>query len=118
MQWPDIQFGPINLWKMPKLLDEHEPELYEKLIYQNDDKFYQLKLTVSTFKGRQYVNVRKYFLSYEGEYVPSREGISMEASIDNILSLLDGLMEICSKEESNETILKHFKDKLNAAETT
>lgn len=82
--------------------------LYEKLIYQNDDKFYQLKLTVSEFKEKYYVNVRKYFLSYEGEYIPSKEGISMEASMDNILSLLDGLMEIVSKEEARDTVLKHF----------
>jgi hypothetical protein len=84
------------------------PELYEKLIYQNDDKFYQLKLTVSEFREKYYVNVRKYFLSYEGEYIPSKEGISMEASMDNILSLLDGLMEIVSKEEAKDTVMKHF----------
>lgn len=83
-------------------------ELYEKLIYQNDDKFYQLKLTVSEFREKYYVNVRKYFLSYEGEYIPSKEGISMEASMDNILSLLDGLMEIVSKEEAKDAVLKHF----------
>ena len=83
-------------------------ELYEKLIYQNDDKFYQLKLTVSEFREKYYVNVRKYFLYYEGEYIHSKEGISMEASMDNILSLLDGLMEIVSKEEAQDTIRKHF----------
>lgn len=82
--------------------------LYEKLIYQNDDKFYQLKLTVSEFKEKYYVNIRKYFLSYEGEFIPSKEGISMEASMDNILSLLDGLMELVSKEEARDTVLKHF----------
>ena len=83
-------------------------DLYEKLIYQNDDKFYQLKLTVSEFREKYYVNIRKYFLSYEGEYIPSKEGISMEASMDNILSLLDGLMEIVSKEEAKDTVKKHF----------
>lgn len=83
-------------------------DLYEKLIYQNDDKFYQLKLTVSEFREKYYVNIRKYFLSYEGEYIPSKEGISMEASMDNVLSLLDGLMEIVSKEEARDTVKKHF----------
>ena len=96
------------------MLDVLETEFYEKIIHQNDDKFFQVKLVVGEFRGKQYVHIRKHFLSYEGDYIPSREGVSMEASIDNILSLLDGLMEICSKEESNDTILKHFKDKLNA----
>lgn len=90
-----------------------EVELYEKLIYQNDDKFYQLRLVVNEFRGKQYVHIRKYFLTYEGDYQASKEGISMEAGIDNILSLLDGLMEIVSKEESLTEINKHFSDKIS-----
>lgn len=109
--WPDLYFGPINLWSMPRMSDSI---LYEKLIYQNDDKFYQLKLTVSDFRDKQYVNIRKYFLSYEGEYIPSKEGVSMEASLHNILTLLDGLVELVSKEEANEIVNKHFEGRLNA----
>jgi hypothetical protein len=88
-----------------------EPEsdsLYEKLIYDNQDKFYQLRLVVNEFRGKQYVHIRKYFMTYEGDYQASREGISMEASINNIFSLLDGLMEICSKEEQRQLIEEYF----------
>jgi hypothetical protein len=93
-------------------MNEHEPEFYEKLIYENEPKGYQLKLVVNEFRGVQYIHLRKYFLSYEGEFIPSREGVSMEASIHNILSLLEGLMEICSFEESDATILEFFSEKL------
>ena len=93
---------------------DEEQEYYEKLVYENEAKGYQLKLVVNEFRGVQYVHLRKYFLSYEGEYVASREGVSMEASMDNILSLLDGLMEICSYEETSDTVFKHFNEKLNA----
>jgi len=89
-----------------------EPELYEKLIYQNDDKFYQLRLVVNEFRGKQYIHIRKYFMTYEGDYQASREGVSMEASMNNIFSLLDGLMEICSKEESRELISNYFGNKI------
>lgn len=88
----------------------NEPELYEKLIYQNDDKFYQLRLVVTEFKGKTYLHVRKYFLSYDSDYIASKEGVSMEASLSNIFSLLDGLMEIVSKEESRSLVLKHFEE--------
>lgn len=90
-----------------------EPVLYEKLIYSNEDKFYQLRLTCTEFRDKYYVNVRKYFQTYEGDFQPSREGVSMEASISNILALLDGLIELVSKEEAAETILKHFGSKLS-----
>lgn len=115
--WDDIKLPPINLWNVPKLykvpmVEDESPELFEKLIYDNQDKFYQLRLVVNDFRGKQYVHVRKYFQTYEGDYQASREGISMEASISNILSLVDGLMEIISKEESLEVINKHFSDKI------
>ena len=90
----------------------NDPELYEKLIYQNDDKFYQLRLTCNEFRDKHYVHVRKYFMTYEGDYQASKEGISMEASMSNILSLLDGLIEIVSKEEAKEAINKYFSDKI------
>lgn len=88
-----------------------EPELFEKIIYQNDDKFYQLRLVVNDFRGVQYIHIRKYFLTYDNEYQASKEGISMVASISNIFSLLDGLMEIVSKEESLELIDAYFSSK-------
>jgi hypothetical protein len=90
-----------------------DDSLYEKLIYQNDDKFYQLRLVANEFRGKQYIHIRKYFLTYEGEYQASKEGVSMEASISNILTLLDGLLELTSKEEAASLINKHFKDRLN-----
>jgi hypothetical protein len=82
--------------------------VYEKLIYENQDKFYRLYLTVSEFRGKYYVNIRKYFQSYEGDFVPSKEGISMEASINNVSSLLEGLLELVSQEEGKETITKLY----------
>ncbi len=89
-----------------------EPELYEKIIYQNDDKAYQLRLVVNEFKGTQYLHLRKYFMSYEGEYLPTKEGVSMEAGISNIYALLDGLLEIVSKEEAIEAINTYFSNKV------
>ena len=93
-------------------MDEESEEYYERVIYENEPKAYQLKLVVNEFRGKQYVHIRKYFLSYEGEYVPSKEGVSMEASISNIYALLDGLLEIVSKEEAIEAINTYFSDKI------
>lgn len=92
---------------------EDDGIMYEKLIYENADKFYQLRLTVSNFRGKQYVNIRKYFQSYEGDFIPSKEGISMEASISNVHSLLEGLIELCSKEESRHLMDKYFRERIS-----
>lgn len=86
--------------------------LYEKIISENEAKGEQLRLVVNIFREVQYIHIRKYFLSFEDGYIPSREGISIPASIQNIFALLDGLMEICSYEENLDLISKYFSDKI------
>lgn len=60
------------------------------------------------------MHVRKYFLSYEGEYVPTKEGASIPATIQNIFALLDGLIDICSAEESVDVITEYFGTKISS----
>jgi len=81
--------------------------LYEKLIEENMDKGFQVKLVVNDFRETTYIQLRKYFLSYEGDWVASREGVSIPASMENIYSLLDGLLDICAKAEGEE-IVRHY----------
>jgi hypothetical protein len=85
--------------------------LYEKLIEENLDKGFQIKLVVNDFKDVTYLQLRKYFLSYEGDWIPSREGVSIPASLQNIYSLLDGLFDICSQAEGEE-IIKNYARQL------
>ena len=86
--------------------------LYEKTIFENLEKGFQYRLTVNEFRDVQYIHIRKYFLSYEGEFVPTKEGAAIPASIQNTFALLDGLVEICSKQESLDSILEHFEHKI------
>ena len=85
--------------------------LYERLIEENIEKGFQVKLVVNDFREVTYIQLRKYFLTYEGDWQPSREGISIPASIENIHSLLYGLLDICSKAEG-EQVIKHFYDEI------
>lgn len=87
--------------------------LYEKLIYEDQEKGFQFKLVVSEFRGVQYIHLRKYFLDYEGNYIPTKEGATFPANIESIFALLDGIIELCSVEESTSVINKYFKDKLD-----
>lgn len=93
-------------------MSEESTVQYEKIIYENEAKAYQLRLVVNEFRGVQYIHLRKYFLTYEGEYQASKEGISMEAGLSNIYSLLDGLLEIVSHEEAIEAVSTYFSDKI------
>lgn len=84
---------------------------YSKVIEENMEKGFQVRLVINDFRDTAYFQLRKYFLSYEGEWVPSREGVSIPASTENIYAILDGLFEICSKAEG-EDIIRHYAEKL------
>lgn len=87
--------------------------LYSKIIDENMDKGFQVRLAVNDFRDITYIQLRKYFLSYEGEFVPSREGVSIPASTENIYALLDGLFDICSQAEGEE-IIRHYTKRLKS----
>jgi Transcriptional Coactivator p15 (PC4) len=82
-------------------------DLYSKVIEENMDKGYQVRLAASEFRETVYLHLRKYFLSYEGEWIASKEGVSVPASIENVYALLDGLFDICAKAEGYEIIRKY-----------
>jgi hypothetical protein len=94
-----------------------EELLYEKILYENPEKGFQLRLVVNSFRDIEYIHVRKYFMSYDEGYLPSKEGISIPASIPVIYALLSGLTEICAKAEALEIINQYGKDLSNEQTT-
>ena len=85
--------------------------LYERLIEENLEKGFQVRLVVNDFREVTYIQLRKYFLTYEGDWQASREGVSIPASIENIHSLLYGLLDICAEAEGEE-VIKFFHEKI------
>lgn len=86
--------------------------LYEKVISENTEKGSQLRLVVNVFRDVEYLHLRKYFLSYEGEWMPTKEGASFPCTMQSIYALLDGLIEICAAEESIDAVNQHFQERL------
>jgi len=92
-------------------MELHEaPEVYERVIHDDGDRGNQVRLTISTFRGVEYLSLRKYYLDFEEEWKPSTEGISMRIDFNNSRELFIGLVEILSLAESKEIIEEHFKD--------
>ncbi len=87
--------------------------LYSKLIEENLEKGFQIRLVVNDFRDVTYIQLRKYFLSYEGEWLPSREGVSIPAGLENVYNLLDGLLDIVAQAEGIEVIKKYAEEWLD-----
>lgn len=89
----------------------HEaPEDFSQVVYHDLDKHLQVRLTVTTFRGVEYLSLRKYYLDFDEEWKPTPEGVNIPLSIESSILLFDGLSSILSQAESREVIEEYFGD--------
>jgi len=92
-------------------MELHEvPEMYYKVIHYDEFKEVQVRLVVSTFRGVEYLSVRKYYLDFNEEWKPTPEGVNMPLDFNNAREMFAGLVEIISLAESKEVIEENFGD--------
>lgn len=96
------------------MIELHEaPALYEKLIHYNEAKHEKVFLTINTFRDVEYLSIRKYYLDFDEEWKPTKDGVSMVVDFDNTRALFEGLVEILSLTEVKGILEIHFKEVLD-----
>jgi hypothetical protein len=85
-------------------------DIYQRII--EDGEHHQIRLVVNEFNGIEYLHLRKYYLSFDEEWLPSGTGISFALDLQNSKELFAGLAEILSIAESKEIINEYFKELL------
>jgi len=94
-------------------MDLHEaPEAYSRVVHYDTVKEVQVRLTVNTFRGVEYLHLRKYYMDFDEEWKPTPEGVAMPLDFNNSRELFAGLVEILSLAESKSVIEEHFSDLL------
>jgi len=92
-------------------MDIHEaPEAYSRVIHYDTVKEVQIRLTVNTFRGVEYLHLRKYYMDFDEEWKPTPEGVAMPLDLSNSRELFAGLTEILSLAESKSLIEDNFMD--------
>mgnify|MGYP001212902061 FL=1 len=91
----------------------NEPAVYEKEIHYNEDRHEKIFLTVNTFRGTEYISLRKYYQDFDEEWKPSREGVTMPIDFNNSKNLFEALVEIISLAEAKDVLETHFKEVLD-----
>lgn len=79
--------------------------IYEKIVHEDTAKLIQLRLVVNEFREKEYVHIRKYYMDYEGEWLPSKEGISFPLDFSNLYNLLAGISDITT--EAEKALIKY-----------
>ena len=93
----------------------HEaPEVYERVIHYDEVKQVQVRLTINTFREIEYLHLRKYYMDFNEEWKPSKEGVAMPLDFTNSKELFIGLVEILSLAESKQVIQDNFSELLTA----
>lgn len=90
------------------MIDLTAPSIYEKIIQETE--FEQVRLVINTFRDVEYLSIRKYYLDFEEEWKPSKDGITMPIDFSNTRNLLAGMLEIVSLAESKDMIESEFKE--------
>ena len=86
------------------------PPVYEHVIHYDEEKETQIRVVVSTFRGVEYLHLRKYYMDFDEEWKPTPDGIAMPIDFNNTRELFRALTEILSLAESKEIIEENFKD--------
>ena len=86
------------------------PEAYSRVIHYDQVKEIQVRLTINTFRGVEYIHLRKYYMDFTEEWKPTPEGVAMPLDFNNSRELFSGLIEILSLAESKSVIQEHFSD--------
>ncbi len=89
------------------------PEIYEKIISEKESGTEQIRLTINEFRGVEYLHLRKYYLDFDGDFKPSKDGVAMSLDFENSKALFEGLVEILSLAEAKQILETHFKDILD-----
>ena len=93
------------------MIDLTAPSIYEKVIQETETE--QVRLVINTFRDVEYLSVRKYYLDFDEEWKPSKDGITMPIDFNNTRNLLAGMLEIVSLAESKDIIEQEFKTVLD-----
>lgn len=88
-----------------------DEEVYSRIIHKIND-FEQIRLVINRFRGIEYLHVRKYYIDFDEEWRPTKDGLSMPLDLSNAQEFFTGLVEILSLAESKEIIFEHFKELL------
>lgn len=76
----------------------HEDRL-DAVIFQNDEYGTQVRFTVTEFMDRYYIGLRRYYLSFEGEWLPTKVGFSFPYDLHTTTNLFCAFTELLSKAE-------------------
>jgi hypothetical protein len=87
-------------------------DLVESVILENEAKGIQYRFTISSFRDKTYIGIREWYMNFEGDYAPSKNGVTLPYSLHTTSRLYKALHNILSAAE----VLDEVKQEVTASE--
>jgi hypothetical protein len=77
------------------------------VIYEDESK--QVRMVVHEFRDSLYFGFRRYYQDFEGEWQPTKEGVTFPYTLAVTANIFAGFCEIMSQTEVLDEVVKHAK---------
>lgn len=74
-------------------------DVLDAVITSDENLGVQVRMTISEFMGRHYFGIRKYYLDFEGEWKPTKLGMSWPYDLETTTNMWGAFTEILSEAE-------------------
>lgn len=85
-------------------LTEHT-DLLDFVLFERPDKGLQYRLSITEFRGVNYLSIREWYADYEGNFAASTNGVTIPYELAVCSSLLSTLVSLLSKAEVTAQVL-------------
>ena len=86
-------------------------DIYSRTIHSTTDS--EIRITINEWNDVEYLHFRKYYLDFEGNWLPSKDGVSLPIDLNNIKEIFTAIVEILSDTECKTILEDNFKEQLD-----
>jgi len=80
-------------------------DLLEKVLFENPAKGVQYRLSITEFRGKNYLSIREWYQDFEGDWRASKNGCSFPYELHVVSRLYATLHDLLSEAEGIDEIL-------------
>lgn len=77
---------------------------------ENTKKGIQYRFTISEFRDNLYIGIREWYQSFEGDFAPTNNGVTMPYELHTTARLYSALSEVLSEAEVLAEVRKHDEE--------
>lgn len=88
--------------------EDHDDKL-DVVVFEDPNKEIQIRFTVSEFRGRYYMGLRKWVIDIDDSWIPTKQGFTWPYNLTTTSDLFRGFTQVMSQAEVLHEIAENTK---------